>query len=363
MFASDCTAVKLTSDAGKPYWFRTCDIGGNIWEEGTHLVSFPRGEALGLSGGTELKLEHALLGVTYGPLDTWLMDGVNDAGLVGGLLALYEGTSVPTARSGYLGVVGMELVTWMLGSCACAADVAGAAERLQVLDVPMEGGTASAHSHYMFMDRTGKCVILEAADPARPGLLTVYEDNLGVMTNSPPYPAQLDNLRWFLAHSPELNWKREKVCSLTLNGMTVTADGGADHCCMGGIFPASYASYDRFVRMAVLSSLNDEGRGFSDDRMLALGSGLMCPVIEPHSKGVFHYAAFDGEKGPVGSRPSYTQYLVMYDPTERAVYIRPHGVSVWTKLALGNCSAEKTWRHQVCQCPLGGVVERKSESG
>ena len=362
MFVSDCTAVKLTSNAGKPYWFRTCDNGGNIWEEGSHMVSFPKGKRLDLGGGEKLTLKHALLGVTYSPLDTWLLDGINDAGLTGGLLALYDGTSAPTAQPGYLGIMGMELVTWLLGNCVSTAEVAKAAEKIQILDVPAEWEMVPANVHYMFVDRSGKCVILEAADPERPGMLTVYEDNLGLMTNSPPYPAQLDNLRWFLANSPELTWGKEEPCSITLNGMTVTADCGAEHCCMGGIFPASYASYDRFVRMAVMSFLNREGKDFPDDRILPLGSGLMCPVMEPYSQGIFHYTAFDKENGPIRSLPSYTQYLVMYDLGERAIYMRPCGVSVWTKLTLERCSKESIEHHEICRYPQGGVVEMRRRS-
>ncbi len=361
MFVSNCTAAKLTSEAGKPYWFRTCDIGGDIWQEGAHVVSFPAGEELCFDGGERRKTAHAILGVTYGPLDTWLMDGVNDAGLVGGLLALYDGTSAPKAREGRRGVMGMELVTWLLSCCSSATEVVRAAKKLQVLDVPLEWEEVPANVHYMFLDAAGRCVILEAADPEEPGILAVYEDNLGIMTNSPPYPKQLDNLRWFLSQSPELNWGKEGKVSLCLNGMTVTADAQAEHCGMGGIFPASYASYDRFVRMAVLSYLNHEGRDFPDERILPMGNTLMCPVLEPHNQGVFHYTAFDREKGPIRSLPSYTQYVVMYDPSARALYMHPYGVSAWTKVSLGDCSREKSQRHDLCRLALGGVIEWKPE--
>lgn len=361
MFVSSCTALKLTSEAGKPYWFRTCDIGGDIWKEGAHVVSFPTREELCFNSGERRKPDHAILGVTYGPLDTWLMDGVNDAGLVGGLLALYDATSVPKAREGCQGVVGMELVTWLLSCCASATEVVRAAKKLQVLDVPLEWETVPSSAHYMFVDAAGRCVILEAADPEDPGTLTAYEDNLGLLTNSPPYPRQLDNLRWFLSQSPELNWGKEGKVTLRLNGMTVTADTEAEHCSMGGIFPASYASYDRFVRMAVLSYLNHEGRDFPDERMLPMGNALMSPVLEPHNQGVFHYTAFDKDKGPIRSLPSYTQYVVMYDPSARALYLHPYGVSAWTKVSLADCSREKPQRHTLCQLPLGGVIEWKPE--
>ena len=82
-----CTALKLTSREGKPYWFRTCDIGNSIWEQGTHIVSFPKGGVMPLVGRPDHVCAHALVGMSYTTSDTWLMDAVNDAGLAGGLVA------------------------------------------------------------------------------------------------------------------------------------------------------------------------------------------------------------------------------------------------------------------------------------
>lgn len=354
-----CTAVNLRSKSGRPYWLRTCDIGGDIWKEGAHVVSLPKGAMLALAEREEpLICGHGILGIAHNSLDTWLLDGVNDAGLTGGLLALYEATSVPAPREGLEGVMGMELVTYLLARCATVEQVAERARGIQILDVPLEGGErVTAAMHGMFTDPSGKCVILEAADRERPGELTVYERNLGMMTNSPPYPQQLENLSWYLAHSPEWCWGRDRPPELTMNGMTVRADGKALHFSMSGCFPASYASCDRFVRMAMLKYLNHEGRDFSDEGMLALGSDLMCAVIEPHNQGIFHYTRFDEREGPQGGHESYTQYLVMYDPGERTLYLKPYGTTGWTKTALDACPKDRVQTHPVCRYPMAGVVE------
>lgn len=353
-----CTAVKLTAQSGNPYWFRTCDIGGEIWAHGAHAVSFPAGAPVALTGREEpLTATHGVLGLTYNQQDTWLLDGVNDAGLVGGLLALYEATSVDKAAPGEEGVVGMELVTRLLCTCATVDEVAEAAGRIRVLHACWETEQTEADMHFMFLEPTGRCVILEAADPADPGRLTVYRDNLGLMTNSPAYPQQLQNLSWFLAHSPEWNWGKESTPGFTLNGMTVEGDPDAPHFSVSGVFPASYASCDRFIRVAMMSYLNQEGRDFSDGEMLPLGSQLMEPVMEPHNRGLFHYTRFDEKEGPVGGHESYTQYLVMYSPVERELYVRPYGTTAWTHLRLSACSKESVESHPICHAPLAGVVE------
>lgn len=355
-----CTAVKLLSQSGAPYWFRTCDIGGDIWADGAHAVSFPLGAKVYLACREEpLTIAHALVGMSYNALDTWLLDGVNDAGLVGGMLALYEATSAREAADGEEGIMGMELVTRFLATCATVEDVICAAKRLRVLNVNVEDEQVAAAMHFMFVEPGGRCVVLEAANGERQGYLDVYVDTLGLMTNSPPYPRQLQNLSWYLAHSPEWNWGKETTPCLTMNGMTVSADPDAPHYSMSGAFPASYASCDRFVRMAMLKYLNQEGKYFPDRDILALGSDLMCSVVEPHNQGLYHYLRFDEKEGPQGGNPSYTQYLVMYAPRERTFYVKPYGTTAWTRICLENCSKEKIEHHTICRYPLGGVVEEK----
>jgi len=358
---SNCTAVKLTSKEGEPYWFRTCDIGGDIWKDGAHVVSFPKGGPIPLTGRAPLTAAHALVGVTNNSLDTWLLDGVNDAGLVGGLLALNEGTSVPAASPGLTGVVGMEVVTYLLATCANVEEVAAAAESLQVLNVGYGGTSVAATMHYMFLDGTGRCLVLECADPARLGRFSVYRETLGLLANSPPYPQQLDNLGWYLSQSPELRWgvEGEPIRSITLEGLTVEPDPEAPHLSRGEGLPGSYASCDRFLRAAMFKYLNHEGRDIPGAAMLPLGSNLMSPLFEPHSQGVYHYYHLDGAGRPVGSHESYTQYLVMYDPARRALYLRPYDTTAWTRVALDNCPAGEMCRHPLCREPLAGVVESR----
>ncbi len=356
---ANCTAVKLLSKTGRPYWFRTCDIGGDIWADGAHMVSFPLGEKLSLTGREEpLELRHAILGVTHNTLDTWLLDGVNDAGLAGGRLALYESTSVPKADEGKEGIMGMEIVTYLLATCGSVAEVIEAVKGKQLLDVPVgEGKLVASTMHCMFVEPSGQCVVLEAADSGNPGALTVYTETLGMMTNSPPYPQQLENLSWYLSQSPEWCWGKDAPPELCMNGMTLRANADAPHFSMSGTFPASYASCDRFVRMAMLKHLNRNGMDFSDEEMLPLGGQLMCSVVEPHNGGLFHYTRFDEKEGPIGGHESYTQYLVMYDITEKVMYLQPYGTTGWTKTALDGCSKDKTETHPICRHPMAGVVE------
>ena len=354
-----CSCVKLTSKQGLPYWFRTCDLHTSVWGAGAHVVSFPAGTDIPVSSGS-LRTRYPILGITYNMYDSWLLDGINGEGLTGGLLLLEEGTSVSGPQGGYTGVVGMELVTALLAVCRDIAEVCDAVRTILIMDVPTETGSVPATMHYFFADATGCTVVLEAADPVHPGQLQVYHtDSIGVMTNSPPYPRQLDNLRWFLSQSPELH-RGGDDCPITQpawEGVRLSGDPSAPHLTQSGVLPASYAPYDRFVRLAALKALNHDGQWMDDGQMLPLGSGLMHTVFEPHSRGVYHYRALDAAGMPTGSSDGYTQYTVMYDLHRRELYLQPYDTTAWTRVALQDCSSAGIEYHPVSRDALGGVID------
>lgn len=330
--------MTLTSQSGKHYWFRTCDIETQLWKEGAHIVDRAAGEEIIYSDGKNEKNQYAYIGITYNAYDTWLLDGVNERGLAGGLLMLYEGTSVEKAAKGKMGYVGMELVTKILSTCKEVEEVEKLAEQIQILDIPYENRSLPASMHYFFTDSSGNEIILEAARKEQPGRIRSFRKNeiLGVMTNSPPYEEQLQNLAWFLSQSPELKQgiRGQAVTELVLDGRVIKADAKADHLSLTGVFPASYSSYDRFIRLAVLKFLNNCGNEFEDEKMLAMGSGIMNAVCEPDTKGIFHYTRMESDGNIIGQKDSFTQYVIMYDIEETCFYIRKYDETEWKKHGL-----------------------------
>ncbi len=358
---SACSSMTLTSASGKNYWFRTCDIDTDIWQEGAHIVSFPKGSEIAFAQRGKEISNYGLIGITNDARDTWILDGVNEQGLAGGLLLLREGTSTDSPKSGYEGYVGMELVTKLLSSCSNVQQVIAAAEKIQVCSIWYEGQAVPATMHYFFTDVSGDEVILEASDNECPGIFKVYKkkDSIGVMTNSPIYPDHMDNLAWYIAASLELKCglKGEIYESLIIGEKEVKGDANAKHFLKNNTFPASYCSYDRFVRLSVLKALNDSGRNFSDDKMLALGSGIMSSVYEPRSKGVFHYAGFDEKGRPIAQKDSCSQYLVMYDLTQRALYLRALDTVSFTEYKLENADAKNPVCYQVKHEGMAGIIK------
>lgn len=337
-FLPACSSMTLTSVTGRPYWFRTCDIETDLRKEGAHIVSRKKGETLLLSGKETGKIKFSLLGITYNREDSWLLDGINEAGLAGGLLMLPEGTSAASPREGYEGCMGMELVTRLLALCKDVEEVKKAAAKIQLLNIPYGRDSVSASMHYFFVDVEGNEVVLEAAEAKQPGCIRAYgkEEIIGVMTNAPVYPKQLENLSWFISRSPELRQglNGAPIEHLCLDGREVRANGGVDHLSLSGTFPGSYSSHDRFIRLAIFKALNQSGNHFSDGQMLALGSNIMNTVWEPSSHGLFHYSHIETDGTIMGQKESFTQYLVMYDLHRRELWVRAMDRIDWSSYQL-----------------------------
>ena len=128
------------------------------------------------------------------------------------------------------------------------------------------------------------------------------------------------------------------------------------HLTASGVLPASYASYDRFVRLAVMKALNHDGRTIEDAQMLPLGAGILRTVIEPRNGGVYHYRSLDAAGMPIGRSDGYTQYTVMYDLSQRRLFLMPYDSTAWTLLTLSECSPYKAQYHAVEYGSMAGVV-------
>ena len=68
-----------------------------------------------------------------------------------------------------------------------------------------------------------------------------------------------------------------------------------------------------------------------DEKMLALGSGIMNVVCEPRTKGLFHYTRLEPDGTVIGQKDSFTQYIVMYDIEEKSFQMKKYDEVFWNK--------------------------------
>ena len=95
-------------------------------------------------------------------------------------------------------VAQFELIPWLLGRCATAAQARALLEHANITDEPFCEGLPLARLHWLIADRHETIVLEATADG-----LHIYDDPVGVLTNEPPFPMQMFALNDHARLSPD----------------------------------------------------------------------------------------------------------------------------------------------------------------
>jgi choloylglycine hydrolase len=208
--ASACTDVRVVARDNSVVSARSMEFGPAL---DSRLVIRPRGSEFvsPAPGGAKGLSWTAKYGYVY--LDGFHIDvttdGLNEAGLGFGALylpgfAAYE--SIPLAENGKA-VSNLEIGAWLLSQFATVDEVKAALPDIHVWGEPVAAfGNQFVPLHYVIHDAKGSSLVLEWVG----GKLNLYDQNVGVMTNSPTYDWQMTNLRNYVGLSPD-NAKPVKV--------------------------------------------------------------------------------------------------------------------------------------------------------
>jgi len=290
-----CTSLGIQSKEGNYYWGRTQEFDIPLDYYGGLI---PRGYEIGQTL-TAFKARYAALGIVINKLPL-LADGVNEKGLCGG--TLYFGnynkyiTEDRICEMGKKPIRGEEICTWVLLNYASVADIrANLNKDIAAADTPGSFGI-SLPQHCMFMDQSGDCIVIE---PSLEGEFKIFDNPVGVMTNTPPFDWQMINLENYA----NLN---SGICPGVNMGEYEMFSPGKSSGLLG--MPGDYTSASRFVRVAYLKHLADQ----SEDQTAV--------------EDMFHILdSFDIPKGVVKTAgPSGTQtthYTNSYDLKKRQCYI------------------------------------------
>lgn len=151
-------------------------------------------------GGVGLSWENAYGYLYVDSMDlNHACDGMNEVGLCVSTLALCESVyqDVRPAPDPRRSISHADLPAYLLGTCKTVDDVRMALEHVYVWG---EGllGLPPFGVHYGVYDATGAGIVVEYIN----GDCNVYENTLGVMTNSPPYDWQMTNVERYLFLDP-----------------------------------------------------------------------------------------------------------------------------------------------------------------
>lgn len=185
-----CTGITLQAGDGSWVVARTIEWGGSNLN--SRYVIVPRGyeqTALLPNGaqGMRFAARYGYVGFAVEE-DQFVAEGLNEAGLSAGLFYFPGyGQYVPfEEQSADRSIADLQLVPWLLGHCATVEEAIAAVKEIRVVAIDPRASTV----HWRIADKSGRQVVLEIVD----GVPHFYENELGVLTNSPGFEWQMTNL-------------------------------------------------------------------------------------------------------------------------------------------------------------------------
>ena len=239
-----CTGIRLMADDGTVVCARTLEFGIDLESE---VIMVPRGYArTGTTPEGEKGLQwtskYASLGANGVGLP-FLFEGVNEKGLAVGLFyfpttaGYMRYNSAEAAKT----IAPWEVGSWILENFATVEEVKRNIGRIAVVEVVFKKWGFVPPVHFVVYDASGKSIVIEYVD----GQLHVYDDRLGVMSNSPTFDWHMTNLRNYV------NFSLVNVPPVEVGGIKLTGFGQGTG--MLGM-PGDFTPPSRFVRAVAYST-------------------------------------------------------------------------------------------------------------
>lgn len=284
-----CTTVAVT--LGSFFFGRNMDIEGSF---GERVVITPRNYPFRFRRISPSLSHYAIMGtaavVAGYPL---YADAVNEKGLCAAGLNFPYNAYYPKWGSGIKTEISpFELIPWVLGQCATVAEARELLVQTVLVDEPFSTDLSLTPLHWHIADKDGALVV----EPMGDGL-KIYDDPVGVLTNNPPFPHQLEQFSRY----GELD-NRSLVMSLAEPSFFSLGLGGV------GI-PGDYSSTARYAKAAYLKKYI-RSKDDTNAQIAAMFS-LLGAVAPPLG------CVLDKE-----GKPHYTTYSCCVDAENRKYYVK-----------------------------------------
>ncbi len=199
-----CTSFILKTTQSAPIYGRTLEWGA--FDLKSNLLIVPRRQETTSDLGNKVsgmtwknKYGYVALNALNQP---FVLDGMNEKGLTIGTLYFPGFAQFQTYNAKYREVTmnNVDLSSYILGNFDNVKDLQKALHEIRVVANPELEKLYGAPTdlHHIITDQYGKTIIVEYTK----GELHIYDDNVGVMTNSPSYDWHMLNIRNFLELSP-----------------------------------------------------------------------------------------------------------------------------------------------------------------
>ncbi|XHR29688.1 MAG: linear amide C-N hydrolase [Chthoniobacteraceae bacterium] len=313
-----CTGITIKPQDGTVIRARTLEFGDKL---NSDLLIIPRGfQFTAADGGDKVGMKWS---GKYGFVGANVLghpifaDGLNEKGLSVGLFYFptFASFAKATPEQANKLLAPWDLGTYFLSTCASVDEAVEALKRVVVADVTFKDWGIVPPVHYVVADASGREAVIEFVD----GKARVYDNALGVITNSPTFDWHLTNLRNYLSLSA-FNALPEKLPGLTLSPL---GQGGGMHGLPGDFTPPS-----RFVRAVAFTQTALPSATAYD--------GLLQAFHILNQFDIPKGAVREKDKGQVFSE--YTEWTSAADMTHRRYYIRTFINSRIREVDLDRCN-------------------------
>ena len=291
-----CTAVTYkTSDF---YFGRNLDLDHTYAEE---VTVTPRHFPLRFRHGPTLERHYAMIGMAHAAEGEPLYyDGVNEKGLCIAGLNFVGNACYGKPEDGKENITHFEVIPWLLGRCATAAEARVILARARITDTPFSEELPVSQLHWLIADGND-CFVLEST---REGM-KLWDNPVGVLTNNPPFDRQLFGLNRYMglsADPPENRFAPELTLERYSHGLGAVG------------LPGDLSSESRFVRAAFvrMNSVSDTSEEDSVSQFFHILSAVEqqngCCRTETQyertvytsccnaSKGIYYYTTYENRR-------------------------------------------------------------------
>lgn len=225
-----CTAISIT--VRDNYFGRNLDYDHGFGEK---IVVTPRQYRFQFRNGKVIKNHYAIIGMAL-PLDCYPLyfDASNEKGLSMAGLNFPDNAHYNNAISGKENVASFEFIPWILTQCKNVSEAEKLIKNINITNWEFKDGLAPTPLHWIVADKNRSITVEQTKER-----MNIYENPVGVLTNSPAFEMHLINLSNYMhlsSKNPE-NRFSDKV------EMRIYSRG------MGAIgLPGDLSSMSRFVR-------------------------------------------------------------------------------------------------------------------
>lgn len=297
-----CTGLTLETKEGLHLFGRNMDIEYSFNQS---IIFIPRNfKCSNIETNKELTTKYAILGMgtIFNEYPTFA-DGMNEKGLgcAGLNFPIYASYSEKPIE-GKNNIPVYDFLLWILANFSSLEEVKNALKNTNIVDIPINKNTPNTTLHWIISDSTGKSIVVEQTKEK----LNVFDNNIGVLTNSPTFDWHITNLNQYVS----MNYNQIPNLELREQSLTALGQGTGLVGLPGDFTPASRFIRASFLRDALLKNnknsinlidffhiLNNVAMVRGSIRTLAEKSDITqytsCMCLE---KGIYYYNTYENNQ-------------------------------------------------------------------